>query len=495
MRIAFGGLHTECSTYSQQIQHWQDFTIAAGEALAHQHAPLFAAHPQAEPVPLFHARSIPGGPVHRPTYEGMKHKFLKALGAATPVDGVLLLMHGAVVTPGLADAEGDWISAVRAVVGDHTPIALAYDLHGNVTQQVIDNIDIFAAYRTAPHIDTDTTRARALDMLVRTIKGDIKPFVGWAPVPVLLPGERTSTEDDPCASLYATLPKIDKTPGVEDANLMIGYVWADEARATACAVVTATDNTACRTAVSQIAQSYWQAREACCFRVTTDTLDALLPQIKAALAENTGQSGPLILADSGDNPTGGGVGDRSDVLAAFLREGLRGAVFAGISCATALPKLMAMETGATCQIEVGAALGSCSPLLRASATLLAKSGNAAAAKDQAVLVEIAGNRVILTADRRPFHNLRDFEAFGITPADERCLVVKSGYLSPQLAPLASPALMALTDGAVNQSITTLPNTKRTMPAYPFAKEFQWEPEAKLSSRAFQMELDLELGTP
>ncbi len=127
---------------------------------------------------------------------------------------------------GMDDAEGDWISAARAVVGPDVPVAASYDLHGNVTQRIVDQLDIFAGYRTAPHIDVTATMVRAWFMLVRALTTGERPGVVWAPVPVLLPGERTSTEDEPAKSLYAVLPDHDRVPGIWDANLMVGYVWA-----------------------------------------------------------------------------------------------------------------------------------------------------------------------------------------------------------------------------------------------------------------------------
>ena len=119
-------------------------------------------------LPLLHARAVPGGPLARATYEGFKAEFLDRLKATLPIDGLYLAMHGAMNVEGMDDAEGDWISAARSVVGPDVPVASSYDLHGNVTQKIIDQLDIFAGYRTAPHIDVRETMVRAWSMLVRT---------------------------------------------------------------------------------------------------------------------------------------------------------------------------------------------------------------------------------------------------------------------------------------------------------------------------------------
>ena len=251
--------------------------------------------------------------------------FLQELTASLPFDGVLLIMHGAMHVPSLEDPEGDWIAAVRTLVGPNVPIAVSYDLHGNVTQRIVDQIDIFCAYRTAPHIDVKETHQRAADHLVDQLRGGPRRCVAYAPVPVLLPGEKTSTEDEPTKSLYARLADYDDRTGISDANLMVGYVWADTPRATAASVVTGTDQKAVLAAANEISGAYWEARTRFNFGVPTKSLSDCLDDAAAAATL------PFILADSGDNPTGGGVGDRADILKAWLDRGLKDAVFAGIA--------------------------------------------------------------------------------------------------------------------------------------------------------------------
>lgn len=476
MKIAVGGLHTECSTYSPLQQVHSDFTVCSGADLMQELQFPVTFYEDVDFEPLFHARSIPGGPVDHDCYDGFKQALLTQLKALDELDGVLLLMHGALTVSGLDDPEGDWISAVREVVGEHVPIAVSFDLHGNVTGKIIDTIDIFAAYRTAPHIDVNETHERALSELVDMIRTGLKRMVAWTPVPVLLPGERTSTDDEPTTSLYRALRDFDQCPGVTDANFMVGYVWADDARATAAAVVTGTDATAIQIASVEIAMGYWDHRSAFNFGVRTHDLQTCIN-----LVEET-TSKPLILADSGDNPTGGGVGDRSDVLSAFLARGLKGAVFAGIADPQAAREAAQAGVGKTVSLSIGGALGSnCAPVV-ADAQVLSIQGNADT-NNLEVSVMTGGNTVILTERRRPFHAISDIEKFDIEFKNTAVLVVKSGYLSPELAPIANPALMALTDGAVNQDIRNLENVHRPKPCFPFQNGFDWIPAPQISRRA------------
>ncbi|ACP22774.1 MlrC C-terminus family (plasmid) [Sinorhizobium fredii NGR234] len=475
MRIAVAGIHTECSTYSPVLMSVEDFRVLRGEALLQADYFSFLDADGVEHVPLLHARAVPGGPVSQPAYEAFKTEFLEGLKAARPVDGLYLAMHGAIKVDGMDDAEGDWISAARAVVGPDCPVAVSYDLHGNVSQRIIDQIDIFAAYRTAPHIDTCETMLRAWTMLVEALRSGTRPGVAWAPVPVLLPGERTSTEDEPARSLYGRLPDLDARHGILDANLMVGYVWADEPRATACAVVTGSDQAAASKAAEEIAASYWDARKNFRFGPVTGTLDAML-DIAAGAATK-----PLILADSGDNPTGGGVGDRADVLKALLARGWKDALIAGIADRPAVEACFAAGEAGTLPLRIGGSLDSTSPSAEVTAKVVRLDDPGSLAERQAV-VEVDGITVVLSTRRRPYHNIEDLRRLGLDPQSSRLLVVKSGYLSPELAPIANPNLMALTEGVVNQDIEKLTSERRQRPIFPFDRNFEFTPKARLSAR-------------
>ncbi|SHJ23871.1 M81 family metallopeptidase [Wenxinia saemankumensis] len=449
-RVAIGGLHTECSSYSPLEQQRGDFTRTEGDALVRMVPVDFAALGLA-PLPLFHERSVPGGPVAAGCFAAQRGEFMEALRAALPLDGVLLLMHGAMFVPGTDDPEGEFVAEVRDIVGPEAVIAAAFDLHGQITDRIVRSLDIFAAYRTAPHVDVEETRARAARMLAAALAGGPRPSVHWTGVPLLVPGEMSSTFVEPCASLYAALPAYDMREGVWDANLMIGYVWADAPRATAAAVVTSTDRAAGRRAADEIAAAYWDARDRLDFDSEAMPLESALTALRGA--------GPAILADSGDNPTAGGVGDRAEVLDAVLRAGLPGALFAGI----ADPEAYAAVAAGAREILTGGTLGGGGPRV----TLPVRSAHIAG---DCAIVRSRDATIVLTRRRRPFHDLADFAALGLDLADFPLLVVKSGYLSPDLRALPRRQIMALTDGAVSQDLAALANHRRPRPTWPFQKE-------------------------
>ncbi|QKJ87186.1 hypothetical protein PMPD1_2241 [Paramixta manurensis] len=477
MRIAVGGIHTECSTFNPVLSRDADFRVLRGEALIA--APYFAflGDYPAQFLPTLHARALPGGPVAHETYQQLKAEFLQRLEAQKPIDGLYLAMHGAMYVEGMEDAEGDWITAAREVVGADCPISVSYDLHGNVTQRIIDAIDMYSTYRTAPHIDVEQTMRRSVSMLVKSLQSGVRPGVVWAPIPVVLPGERTSTEDEPAKSLYARLPGTDVLDGVWDSSLMVGYVWADEPRATAAAIFTGTDKALLETEAKKLAQAYWDAREQFVFGCQTGTVSECVAQAIASTTQ------PVVLADSGDNPTGGGVGDRADVLAELVRQQAEGVIVAGITDAPATSAAFEAGAGVTLSLKIGATLDTSSQpvALQAEVIKLVAASEASPAR-QAVLR--SGGITLVVADRRrPYHNIADFTALGLDPHQAKIVVVKSGYLSPELAPIARPNLMALSEGVVDQDVERVPRQRKQRPTWPFDKDFTFTPQTFSSARA------------
>ncbi|WEX11020.1 M81 family metallopeptidase [Chelativorans sp. AA-79] len=476
MRIAVGGIHIECSTYNPVLTRAEEFRVLRGAELLEAPYLAFLADYDATFLPTIHARCIPGGPVARETYEAFKAEFLNRLGELLPLDGLYLAMHGAMNVEGMEDAEGDWITAARELVGPNCIVSASYDLHGNLSQRIIDSLDIYSTYRTAPHIDVEETMRRSVSMLIRALETKEIPHVVWAPVPVVLPGERTSTVDEPARSLYARLPGIDAKPGIWDASLNVGYVWADEPRATAAAIMTGTDRAALENEAKALAQAYWDAREGFVFGPETGSIEECVAKAVAS------ETGPVVLAESGDNPTGGGVGDRTELFAALVAADAKQTIFAGIADAPATEAAYRAGVGARQEFAIGATLDRGSRPFSGifEVVFLAEAGNPA---DRQAVLRIGGVDLVVTARRRPFHAIADFTALGLDPNSAKIVAVKSGYLSPELAPIANPNLLVLSPGAVDQFIERLVRSRKQHPTYPFDKDFDFTPAAFVSARA------------
>jgi microcystin degradation protein MlrC len=475
IRIASGGFHTESCTFSPLITREEDFFVLRGNALRRNYD-FVSQYEGIDFVPIVRARALPGGPVDKSFYYAIKEEFLSGLKDCGPWDGVFLHMHGAANVVGMDDAEGDWVASAREVVGQDCLIAASYDLHGNVSRTVFENIDLLSAYRTAPHIDWYETIQRTFGLLVNCVRAKTRPLKAFIPIPILLPGEQTSTEWEPAASLYKLLPDIIAQEGVLDATILIGYVWADEPRASASVLAFGLEQNAVNRAATILAQRFWDARHEFHFGAYAAPVDEC---IRLAL-ESPEQ--PVIISDSGDNPTAGGAGDVPCVLERLLEHRVPDAVYASIADPAAVVVCQSAGVGTEVELSLGGKLDPIngSPLsLKGRVLSLAEQvpeiydAGAEPLKNAIAAVQVEGIQVIITARRTVFHRIADYQRLGINPGEHKIIVVKIGYLEPELKQLAAKNLLALSPGAVNQDIESLPFKRIQRPVFPLDRNTVW----------------------
>lgn len=466
-RIAVGGIATESCTFSPLPTRLSDFYVRRGQEILDAYP--FLANFEAEYFPTLHAAAMPGGPVEASAYAALKGEFLDNLRAALPLDGLFLDMHGAMNVHGMDDAEGDWITAAREVVGPDCLISGSFDLHGNITEREAAALDMLSAFRTAPHIDRLETRERAFKLLARALTEGVRPHVLRLPVPVVLPGEKTSTEWEPGESLYALLPESDAVPGVWDTSIFVGYVWADEPRSTATIDISGTDSDAMLREAHKLAQCYWDVRDEFAFGVQTGTIDECIEWALAA------PEAPVILSDSGDNVTAGGAGDIPIFLERMIAHNVADAIVTSIGDATATEICYAAGVGAEVELSLGGKLDpiASKPLpVKGRVKFLLQTDDL---NDRQAVVQIGGVQVVVAQRRRPYHTLEDFRKLGIELSEHKMVVVKVGYLVPELKAAAAKAFLALSPGAVDQDIERLPFKRITRPVYPLDKAMTWTP--------------------
>ncbi|WP_165807200.1 M81 family metallopeptidase [Nocardioides currus] len=471
-RIAVCGISLEASTFSPALTtaemlapRWGEDVLAAwefwrpGGSLAHR----------AEWIGILQARSIAGGPIPAHDYDALKAEILGGLARAhaeRPLDGVLLDLHGAAAVVGMDDMEGDLALAVRRVVGPDTLLSTGMDLHGNVSRTLAETLDLLTTYRTAPHVDWQETKERAAANLVDRLAlpvGRRRPAKAWVPVPILLPGEMTSTRQEPAARLYARVPGIEALDGVLDAGIWIGYPWADEPRNMAVVMVTGDDADLVLEQAVALASELWEAREEFGFAAPVGQLDDVLAEALASTAR------PFFVSDSGDNPTAGGAGDVTWTLARLLESralrdsGLR-AIYASIPDASAAQEGARTGVGGTVDLVVGARVDDRpAPPVRVTGTVTAVERSE---DNLEVVVATESVDVVVSAVRRPYHLESDFTRLGLDARRADLVVVKIGYLEPELFEMAAGWRMALTPGGVDQDLARLGHRRIQRPMFP-----------------------------
>jgi len=459
-RIAIGGMAIESSTFSPHRSRAADFTVVRGAALVARYDALPA---HVDWIPLVYARALPGGAVERSFYDAIKTELLDRLRAALPLDGVFLDIHGAMTVAGMTDAEADLAEAIRGVVGSDCLISASMDPHGNMSRRLVTALDLATSHRMSPHEDAALTTRRAVANLVACLDGGIRPLRAWVRVPVLLPGERACTRDEPAKGLYARLPAIEGRDRIIDAAVWIGYAWADEPRCGAAVVVTGSDATAIVREARALAQAYWDARAQFDFSTTSGDADQC---VEIGLSRPVR---PFFISDSGDNPTAGGAGDVAYMLERLLASptlaaGQGTAIWASCADPNGVARCVDAGLGGQVDLRVGGAFGSPGAArLRGRVQCIRVADPVGG--DIAVVAS-GGVRAILTTRRKPYHAIADFTDLGLDPAAHDLTVVKVGYLVPELFDAAKGWVIALTPGGVDQHLVRLPYRGLDRPIFP-----------------------------
>lgn len=474
-RIAIAGLAIESSTFSPARSTTASFRVRIGEEIFSYYPFLDSAsadRARANWFPTLRGHAIPGGMVTRHAYDSLVGVTLDMLRANLPYDGLFFDIHGAMSVEGLDDPEGDFITKVRDVVGFETLISTSMDLHGNVSMVLAENSDLITCYRMAPHEDALESKQRAVENLLdRLESGKGKPaYKAWIPVPILLPGEKTSTRIDPGKSLYAKVDPMTQKEGVIDAAIWIGYAWADEPRNHAVVMVTGDDEKAVRESAEELARSFWEVRNEFEFVAPVANLNESLDM---AIASN---KKPFMISDMGDNPTAGGAGDVTWTLTEILKrpefksENGPNLIYASIPGPELVEKAIAMGVGGKVEGTVGAAIDNrfAPPVMLKGTVEAIKEGDGAAEVE--VVVKVGSVHVIVTKKRKPYHFEKDFTDLGLKPREAEIVVVKIGYLVPELYDMRGDWVMAQTPGGVDQDLERLGYKRINRPMFPLDKD-------------------------
>lgn len=490
-RIAICGLHIESSTFTPYLSKESDFTVRRGDELlarypwithspipGREHVPADLAADEldtplvrdwSEPidwVPILHCSALPGGPLEREIYERWRQEICDGLASAGPLDGIFFDIHGAMSVPGHDDVEGDLITAIRAVVGDGPMISASMDLHGNVSHALFNGCDMLTCYRMAPHEDAWVSRERAARNLAqRLLAGKGRPAKALVHVPVLLPGEKTSTRMEPARSLYAMVPRIEAREGVTDAGIWIGFAWADQPRCKAAIVAFGDDADAVEQGALEIARRFWQARHEFAFVAPTAEIREALD---VAVASNRR---PFVISDSGDNPGAGGADDVTLALSELLAtpqitDGTLHAICASIYDPAAVAAADVAGVGGVVHLELGGHVDTREPGPIALTATVATLIDDPAGLRTAVLT-VGGLDIIVTSRRNQYTMLEQFQRVGLDPREADIVVVKIGYLEPDLHALAADWILALTPGGVDQDLVRLGHAHIERPMFPF----------------------------
>lgn len=483
VRLAVGGLLHETNTYASGLTPLERFHRASGDALErllagsqHPVAGLIAAARArgAEVAVTFGAEATPSATIAAAAYQELKRQLLDGLRAALPLDGVLLALHGAGVAEGVDDIEGDVLDAVRALVGPGVPVAVLYDLHGNLSERMCRAADFTLPCRLYPHTDYGMRAQEAVDLLLRRLRGEVRPVTALRRLPLLLALTSTDPGFAP-ARANALCAGIARRPGVLDCAWFHGFAHADVPTAGA-AVVCTTDGDAAlaQRSADELALWIWQRRE--------DFRPPLLAPAEGVARALALPEGTVVLNESADNPGGGAPGDGTHLLRALIDAAPAPGTccFGMLNDAETVQQAIAAGVGRSLRVRLGGKLG---PLqgapIEAEARVRALTDGRFTNRAGSMLagvafdvgpsarLEIAGIDVLVISRPEQVFDPEPFLLHGIDVARRRLVGLKSSnHFRAGFRGL--PIVTVESAGLSSADVATLPRRRLAAPAWPLS---------------------------
>jgi len=427
------------------------------------------------------AQATPGGKTTAEAWAQLKQAVISACDDG-PFDGVLLALHGAMVTEDQDDAEGDLLKAIRRVLGRDIPIAVTLDLHGNVTDAMADAADIVLAYRTYPHIDHYEVASEAAHLLQTAMEGKIRPRASVLRGPLLEGCDYGRTQGGPMSRILEKARHArENTDGLLAVAVCAGFPWADMAdTGPSITITTDGDHPKAREAAKELVDEIWNTRHEKTVREYT-----ISEAIEAAGTVSDSQgNGPLVLADFSDNPGAGGYGDGVRLLRAMIDAGLKNAAFGCVADPESAQKCTAAGVGAEISVALGAKIdpNTYGPSLTVRGRVEHTSNgdfvcegpmNAGVrfSMGPTAVLRVGGVQVIVATHNLQVYDRQFFKSQGIDPAACDVLAVKSWHhFRAAFQPIARKIMLVDSGCLVSMDLKRFPYQKIRRPVWPLDPE-------------------------
>tara|TARA_B100000949_G_scaffold61629_1_gene54590 strand:- start:425 stop:1924 length:1500 start_codon:yes stop_codon:yes gene_type:complete len=499
MRIAALGFHHETNTFQSvktDYDSFADYEFLRGSQIADRHATskfTLAGYFQSaqkfefDLVPLLWAFTGPTGTITKDAFDRIATEMIDMLKENGPWDGVLLAQHGAAVSDEYPDMDGEISRRVREVVGLETPVVMTLDLHSNITQDQVDNTDAIVAFRTNPHLDPVERAVEASDILVKTIRGEVRPVQHLVQVPMIINIVKQPTSFGPMKEIMDEVDEVLEKPGVLSASCGQGFPYADvDQMGVSFLVVTDGD--------AELAekQANWLARRAWDRRAELQNDSPSIEEAISSAMNAPSDDRPTAIMDVGDNVGGGGTADSTHLLAEAIRQGLKGeqSLLLSLFDPSAVQACVSAGVGSTVTLKVGAGTDHLhgEPVEVTGYVRAITDGKFEEPKPihggfrffdygPSVALDTEDGHTIALHTVRGIGNMsrEQYYFMGIFPEKYRVIICK-GTVSPRAAyePIAREIIMADSQGVTSANMSSFSYEHRRKPLYPFEPETKFD---------------------
>ena len=424
---------------------------------------------------------MPYGLISADAYAELKHRLPEAIRSHLPLDGLLVAPHGAAVSEGVSDADGDWPQAVRALVGADVPIVATGDPHATLSQPMAEAVDAIVAYRTNLHVDQWARGLEAARLLVGRLNGTVTTRMAAVFPRVAISIDKQCTDEPPLGALVERIEAVRERPEILTSSLWLGCPYADVAEmGSAVTVVSDGDPRAAEQAAEEIALALWDMRT---------ELQVDLPNVPDAVDRAERLEPPVCLLDVGDNVGGGSAADGT-ALAAELHRRAAGPSFVCLYDPESVAAAEVAGRGAVRTFRIGGKTD------RLHGEILAIECRVLDVFDgrffepeirhggvhhydqrrTAVVESAAGLIVMLTSKRMVPFGLHQLTDFGIDPKTFRFIVAKGVNAPLDAYREVCPSFVRVdTPDSTAANMTAFEYRHRRRPMFPFEPDLRWAP--------------------
>ncbi len=421
------------------------------------------------------ADATPSGTVTAACWAHLQDTIFATIDRAPKIDGVLLSLHGAMVAEGADDAEGALLARLRQRLGKDVPIFATLDLHANVSDAMAAHANGLISYRTYPHIDHYERATQAADLMRRSLAGEIRPRCLVARRPTLSGCNHGRTQSGPMVDFLRQADAFETEKGILAVSVQAGFGWADMSDCGPSVAVTYDgSDVRARQIAEALMDQVWDTR-------AFDSLPMASLADAMQEAKNSGDK-PLILADTTDNPGGGGYNDATNLLRAMLDAKLDNACFHSICDPEAVAIGTKAGAGANVTLKLG---GKIDPVYGAPIDLTARvvtlsdgrfvadgpmNKGVAFAHGPSMVLRAGGIDIVVTSNRLQTADLQALLSVGIDPRAKATIAVKSSHhFRAAYEPIARRVMVVNSGALCSHDLTRFAFAKVRRPVWPLDK--------------------------
>ncbi len=470
-RVAVGGIMHESNSFNPALTNLSDFRVEDAEQNSQLlsewrklNSELSGFVQGAEKAgitlrPVLVANATPKGPVSRNAFENLTSKFLERLKAEGSLDGLLLALHGAMVSEEFPHADEEIVRRIRTAFGPAFPIVVTNDFHANVSPGIVDLSTVLITYKQNPHLDTRERGEQAVQLMGRILRHEVKPVLVVVKPPMVYNIIFQNTYAEPLMPVTKESIALERNPRILAASVSGGYQYADVPHMGPAVIVCADgDRALAEREATRLSNMLWDTREQIRLQLP-DPAQA----VKQAMAADRF---PVALFDTGDNIGGGSAGDSTFLLHELIRQKATGWVVV-IADPAAVQAASSSGVNGKFDMDVGGKTDSAhgSPVrIRGRVRSLhdgefiepeVRHGGARYHRlGVSAVIEVEGssrdlqNLLLLTTNRFSPYTLHQLISCGIYPERQRIIIVK-GTIAPRAAyePVAAKIILVDSPGA------------------------------------------------